>query len=257
MQGAAGGQNGGYDYLGRRVYKQVRAYWDDNPDPQVTHLVWTTIEERRFVWDGEKMLAEIDELNEGGLGVPPARQFTWGLDLAGQNGAVNSLEGAGTIGGLLAVHQEYEDHVLPDELGDVAAGDYIFFYDGNGNVGQLVDYQDLGTEDSDYTWDPVRLAAAYEYDPYGAASALVGDYAKANRFLFSTKPFDPETGFGVWHYRIYSPRLGRWISRDPIGERGGVNLYGYVGNCATVVIDPVGLKTYVATTPCSKYMTFC
>jgi RHS repeat-associated protein len=31
-------------------------------------------------------------------------------------------------------------------------------------------------------------------------------------------------------YRYYHPKTGRWPSRDPIGERGGVNLYGFVGN---------------------------
>ena len=31
-------------------------------------------------------------------------------------------------------------------------------------------------------------------------------------------------------YRYYDPVTGRWPSRDPIGERGGVNLYGFVGN---------------------------
>jgi RHS repeat-associated protein len=39
-----------------------------------------------------------------------------------------------------------------------------------------------------------------------------------NRFRFSTKAFDDATGFGYWGYRWYSPRLGRWLSRDPIGE---------------------------------------
>ena len=34
----------------------------------------------------------------------------------------------------------------------------------------------------------------------------------------------------VYGFRYYSPQMGRWVSRDPIGERGGVNLYGFVGN---------------------------
>lgn len=34
-------------------------------------------------------------------------------------------------------------------------------------------------------------------------------------------------------YRYYDPVTGRWPSRDPIGEQGGVNLYGFVGNDAT------------------------
>ena len=34
---------------------------------------------------------------------------------------------------------------------------------------------------------------------------------------------------------------GRWLSRDPIGESGGINLYGYVGNSPVNYVDPLGL----------------
>lgn len=37
------------------------------------------------------------------------------------------------------------------------------------------------------------------------------------------------------------PSIGRWLSRDPIAERGGINLYGYVGNTPTSHTDRLGL----------------
>jgi len=40
--------------------------------------------------------------------------------------------------------------------------------------------------------------------------------------------------------RLYSPSLGRWLNRDPIGENGSLNLYGFVGNNAIGVFDPYG-----------------
>ena len=43
-------------------------------------------------------------------------------------------------------------------------------------------------------------------------------------------------------YRYYDPETGRWPSRDPIQERGGVNLYGYVGNDGIGRIDVLGLE---------------
>jgi len=46
-------------------------------------------------------------------------------------------------------------------------------------------------------------------------------------------------------YRFYNPLLGRWANRDPMGERGGVNLYGFVGNAPLNDTDPYGL--YVGT----------
>ena len=39
----------------------------------------------------------------------------------------------------------------------------------------------------------------------------------------------------------YDPNIGRWISRDPIGEEGGVNLYGFVLNDPMNLIDTLGL----------------
>jgi len=42
-------------------------------------------------------------------------------------------------------------------------------------------------------------------------------------------------------YRAYSADLGRWISRDPSGERGGINLYDYVVNNPIARIDSLGL----------------
>jgi RHS repeat-associated protein len=44
--------------------------------------------------------------------------------------------------------------------------------------------------------------------------------------------------------RYYSPDIGRFIKRDPIGYRGGLNLYGYVGNNPVLYTDPSGLFGY-------------
>ncbi len=145
------------------------------------------------------------------------------------------MEAAGGIGGLLAVCD-------PDDPCDPAdtVGDFVYTYDANGNVGQLID----GTPTS---WDAgTVMVARYEYDPYGKGTQSAGRYAAANPFRFSTKYFDDETGLGAWIYRYYSPSLGRWISRDPIGERGGLNLYTYAENCPLTQVDPGGLSAQVS-----------
>jgi RHS repeat-associated protein len=45
--------------------------------------------------------------------------------------------------------------------------------------------------------------------------------------------------------RAYDPFSGRWLSRDPAGEVGGINLYAYVGGDPVNEVDPDGLGAYV------------
>ncbi len=63
----------------------------------------------------------------------------------------------------------------------------------------------------------------------------------AQPFRYQSKYFHAQSGLVDFGFRFYSPSLGRWINRDPLGESGGVNLYGYVGNDPVNRIDPNGL----------------
>jgi len=60
---------------------------------------------------------------------------------------------------------------------------------------------------------------------------------------FEKRVEDNETGLYYYGYRYYSAELGRWLSRDPIGEQGGVNIYAYVFNSS------VNAHDYQGTTP--------
>lgn len=42
--------------------------------------------------------------------------------------------------------------------------------------------------------------------------------------------------------RFYTPIIGRWMTRDPLGEAGGINLYGVANNSPVNYIDPWGLE---------------
>jgi RHS repeat-associated protein len=57
------------------------------------------------------------------------------------------------------------------------------------------------------------------------------------------------SGLVLAPYRGYDAELGRWLSEDPIGEEGGVNLYGYVGNGVVMWVDPLGLETFIIDRP--------
>jgi len=91
--------------------------------------------------------------------------------------------------------------------------------------------------------------AHYEYDAFGTTTAKSGPEADSNPFRFSTKYLDEETGLYYYGYRHYDPKTGRWPSRDPIGERGGTNLYGMVGNSLIGSIDYLGLAMALCCPP--------
>jgi RHS repeat-associated protein len=82
--------------------------------------------------------------------------------------------------------------------------------------------------------------------PFGEVIRATGPMAKANPFRFSTKYQDDETDLLYYGYRYYNANTGRWQSRDPIGERGGKNLYCFTGNNQVNAIDELGNQTLSA-----------
>jgi RHS repeat-associated protein len=159
----------------------------------------------RFVYDGWNLLASVAP------GSTLLATYLWGSDLSG------TMQGAGGVGGLLQMWSA--------ELG---TRNFVG-YDGNGNVAVLVNAAD-GKE-----------SARYEYGPFGELLRATGPMALANPFRFSTKYQDDETDQLYYGYRFYNPTVGRWPSRDPIEERGGLNLYGMVGNNPVNAVDLFGL----------------
>jgi RHS repeat-associated protein len=92
-----------------------------------------------------------------------------------------------------------------------------------------------------------QLVEKYDYDPYGnqPTNDVVGGHGGGMAdFGFTGHWFHGPSGLSLSLYRAYDPSLGRWLSRDPIGEAGGINLYGYVANHPTKLIDPLGLVWY-------------
>ncbi len=118
----------------------------------------------------------------------------------------------GGIGGLLELSQGGQQ--------------YSYLFDGKGNVSSLID----GSQ---------APSASYTYDEFGNLMVKSGTLDQPYRF--STKPYDEKTGLSYYGYRFYAPTSGRWINRDPLGEKGGINLYGFVQNNPVNYADPLGL----------------
>ena len=86
------------------------------------------------------------------------------------------------------------------------------------------------------------IRARYEYGPYGERTKLPGGDLDAD-FGYTGHYTHDASGTVLAPYRGYNPPTGRWLSRDPIEEEGGINLYGYVGNGPINAVDPLGLDT--------------
>ncbi|HET7818179.1 MAG TPA: SpvB/TcaC N-terminal domain-containing protein, partial [Bacteroidia bacterium] len=82
-----------------------------------------------------------------------------------------------------------------------------------------------------------------EYHPFGttayqAKSATIK--AAAKRYRFTGMERDEETGLEYHNARYYLPWLGRWMNTDPIGIKGGINLYRYCKNNPVIKLDKKG-----------------
>lgn len=81
------------------------------------------------------------------------------------------------------------------------------------------------------------VVGRYDYDPYGRSTTVKNSVPDVN-FTGFYRHSASNLDFAV--YRGYDPDLGRWLSRDPIGEYGGVNMYSYVVNGPISSVDPLG-----------------
>jgi RHS repeat-associated protein len=108
-----------------------------------------------------------------------------------------------------------------------------------GNVYGLIGIEDVPAI---FDYDQGDLVAEYEYDPFGKLIRGSGTRKDSMSLLYSTKYTDMETGLIYYGHRYYDPNQGRFINRDPIGEAGGINLYGMVRNNLVNAVDFLGLN---------------
>jgi RHS repeat-associated protein len=82
------------------------------------------------------------------------------------------------------------------------------------------------------------VVARFDYDPYGRSTSVISSTVPDFNFTGLYRHAASNLDFAM--FRAYDPDSGRWLNRDPISERGGVNLYGYVRNEPISGIDPLG-----------------
>jgi RHS repeat-associated protein len=90
------------------------------------------------------------------------------------------------------------------------------------------------------------IVESYVYDAYGnvtirnGSGTVIPTSAFGNRFLFQGREYDYTTQLYHFRARWYDPETGRWLSNDPIGISGGLNLYAFCSNDPVNFVDPMG-----------------
>jgi RHS repeat-associated protein len=188
---------------------------------------------RTYEWDAESRLVAVKEsgatvagytYNAGGL---RASMTTGGVTTSYVLQGTRVVEERRSPGGVTRHFQGPAiDHVLATQD---AAG--VVTYLTRDHLGSIREHLTSGGV----------LTLRQDYDPWGTSvSANTGGWG------YTGRENEPETSLLYYRARYYRTTLGRFVSEDPVGLRGGTNRYAYAGGSPAVRIDPLG---WVWTTP--------
>ncbi|CAN7212521.1 RHS domain-containing protein [Acidovorax sp. LjRoot129] len=201
-----------YDALGRRVSK--------------SDAFGSTC----YLWDGDLMIHSQRGVKQA-LYVYETDSF---IPLATVQGAANDAASEQTY--WYQCDQIGSPQELTDERGHIAwAADYKVW--GEAKLRKL-DWPRTGTDGG-----PARGSSAW---PVGASGSSSPCDAAASPlveqpFRFQGQQFDEETGLHYNRFRYFDPAVGRFVSQDPIGLYGDINLFAFATN-TTNWVDPLGLN---------------
>ncbi len=232
----------------------------DDEGNTIRRMNIATGEVREFTYDHRNRLVRVtDRVGEGGV-VTQEVEFTYDA----LNRRIAKMVDADGAGAALprATHFVYDredvilDFVDVDDTGPstpVLAARYLHGpgvdmvlaqenYDGAGNstsvLWLLTDH--LGTT-RDLVDSSGGVVNHLTYDSFGKVIAQT-EPSGNTRYLYTGREFDPEIDLYHYRARTYDATLGRFAQRDPIGFKGGWNLYEYVHSAPTMFLDPSGLE---------------
>ena len=200
-----------------------------------------------YLWDGWKLIM-IAKLNSNGTFHSRKWSCVWRPDVGSSLYARTDWMRAGGVGGVAWLQTgAVQSYSYGTGSGEV----HVPLADHMGNVRHYYQFKASGSKVTG------QLVASYEYDAFGREVRAWGlntpatnqppglpasrPWADLLPFHYSSKLRDVDSGFNYYGYRFYDPGAGRWLNRDPIGEAGGVNLYGMVGNDAVNKWDLLGM----------------
>ncbi len=211
-----------YDNNGNMLADSINtyAYNAENQLSQITNAnnAITSV----FIYDALGRLVEITDTNNS-TGATSTRQFIW---------CGNSMcEARDENNALVTQYFNYGQISYSGSTGT----NYYITRDELNSVREVTDAKG-------------NLITQYNYTPYGNVTVNSGTSGQApsvtSDFQYAGYYYHAASGLNITLNRAYSAFLGRWLTRDPIGEAGGINLYGYVGGDPVGGMDPSGLWKY-------------
>jgi len=240
-----------YDAFHRRVKKITRIGHVDGTSPENSFDSTAPSRTTRFFWQGDTLVGEV---SNGGADAVPSRMRKPAGSMAGYGEAREWIYYPETFRPLAEVRCAYSidagrpptDDVrrprYPDEKGQACRAVlppnltrqlsvlHYFHTDPNGAPVRIIDPVGVIVWEGGYSaWGAITAVEAFE--EFDQPLRLQGQYR------------DVETGLHYNRHRYYDPDGGNFISQDPIGLMGGVNLYRYAPDTINAT-DPLGLSPW-------------
>ncbi|CAB1058714.1 Rhs family protein, partial [Olavius sp. associated proteobacterium Delta 1] len=193
----------------------------------------TDIDSKTFIYNQNNRLIRVEE------GLDILEEYTYnGL---GQR-QIKEVAGVATV-----FHYDFDGNIIAESLSDgTVTTEYLYM--GSSRLAKV----DVATGAmyfylNNYLGTPILLTDdtgtvvwEAEYQSFGEA-AVNPNSTVVNNFRFAGQYFDEETGLHYNWHRYYDPKTGRYLTPDPIGLLGGINLYFYAGANPINFTDPYGL----------------
>jgi len=232
-----------YDALGRRLSKHSQAHYEERREAGPHWNRAERVKRNRelqcgftlYGWDGDTLAWESKIADEDGFGARTTHYVY-------EPGSFVPVAQAVRNEAIALLNQpEYGDYYRRDKdplwlpPPPAPPTDSLAWY----QCDHLGTPQELTDEHSEIAWSA-------EYRAWGVAQEAIrqlsdGRVELRNPLRFQGQYHDQETGLHYTRYRYYAPEVGRFVSKDPIGYAGGLNVHQYAPNPVEWV-DPLGLS---------------
>jgi RHS repeat-associated protein len=203
-----------YDFNGNMTANGLGQTYQWDAENRLVKITYADLSSTEFAYDGLSRRTRITEKNSANT-ITSDKRYIW----SGGNQPAEERD-ATTNAVTKRFFAEGEQRI-----GGTDAGFYYYAKDHLGSVREI-------------TNSTGAIAARYDFDLWGKRTKISGTLD--SEVGYTGHHHHAKSGLILTWYRAYDAEMGRWLSADPLGEEGGLNLYGYVLNSPTGRWDPLG-----------------